>query len=225
MVSDTGNHRGFAGRIRRHGRYRRHGFGQFGDLQRDDYTYDTSIAAPTVTGVSPNSGTAAGGTSVTISGTNFVPNGNDLEVYFGSTLATSIVSDTASSIVAVSPAESAGTVDVTVVTDGGPSATSSADHFTFVGIATTTTVSPTSTITYGNEVEFFATVSSSPGVGNVGTVTFYDNGVALPGSSTVPVTAGSADFTTTSFLALARIRSRRSTMAAANMRPAPPVRQ
>ena len=66
-------------------------------------------------------------TIVTITGTNLA--GATL-VKFGT--AATIISDTATKIVATSPARPAGTVDVTVVTVGGTSAKSSVDHFTYV---------------------------------------------------------------------------------------------
>ncbi len=93
----------------------------------DQFTF-IAIAAPTVSGVSPNSGTVNGGTTVTITGANFT---NATAVDFGGTPAGFTVNDD-SSITAVSPvAAAAGTVDVTVVTAGGSSATSVADHFTY----------------------------------------------------------------------------------------------
>jgi hypothetical protein len=53
-------------------------------------------------------------------------------VKFGTTAAT-ITADSATSLTATAPAEAAGTVDVTVTTAGGTSATSAADQYTFVG--------------------------------------------------------------------------------------------
>ena len=96
-------------------------------------------AHPTVTGISPNSGSTAGGTTVTISGTNL---GGATSVSFGGTGA-AIGSDSGTRITVTSPAGSAGTVDVTVTTKGGTSATGSADHFTYVTPAPTVTgISP-----------------------------------------------------------------------------------
>ena len=70
--------------------------------------------------ISPGSGPAAGGTTVTITGTDLA---SATAVKFGGVAAT-ISSDTATQIVATSPAGT-GTVDVTVTTAGGTSATSS----------------------------------------------------------------------------------------------------
>ena len=71
---------------------------------------------------------------VTISGTGF--SGADA-VTFGPTSAQSFTVNSATSITATAPRGS-GTVDVTVTTSGGTSATTSADHFTY----TTTTPTP-----------------------------------------------------------------------------------
>jgi trimeric autotransporter adhesin len=96
--------------------------------------FTVTVAAPTVTSISPNSGTFSGGTTVTITGTNFT---GTTGVQFGATAATSftVVSDT--QIVAVSPAGSVGVVDVTVTTAGGTSVVSAADQFTYLAAAPT----------------------------------------------------------------------------------------
>jgi hypothetical protein len=86
------------------------------------------VLAPTVTGVNPNTGPTTGGTTVTITGTNLT---GATAVMFGTVAATSFTVNSDTSITAVAPAESAGTVDVTVTTPGGTSATSSADQYTY----------------------------------------------------------------------------------------------
>jgi hypothetical protein len=83
--------------------------------------------APTVTGVSPGSGSPSGGTAVTITGTNLL---GASAVTFGPNAASSFTVNSATSISAVSPPGS-GTVDVRVTTQSGTSATSSADHFAY----------------------------------------------------------------------------------------------
>ena len=95
----------------------------------DHYTY---VAAPTVTGVSPTAGPLVGGTTVTITGTNL---SGATAVDFGVTPGTNVIATSATQITAVSPAETAGYADVTVVTVGGTSATSLADEFTYVARA------------------------------------------------------------------------------------------
>lgn len=85
-------------------------------------------SAPVVGSISPSSGETSGGNSVTISGTGLA---NASAVYFGSTRAT-ITSDGQSSITATAPAESAGTVDVTVTAAGLTSAVSASDRYTYL---------------------------------------------------------------------------------------------
>jgi IPT/TIG domain len=88
------------------------------------------VNSPVITGVNPNTGPVTGGTTVTITGTNF---GGVTAVTFGSTSAMSFTVNSEGSITAVSPAEAPGTVNVTVTTPAGTSAISPADRFEFVG--------------------------------------------------------------------------------------------
>jgi hypothetical protein len=86
------------------------------------------VPRPTVTAISPPSGSSAGGTSVTISGTNLT---GATVVNFDSSAGT-VTQNLDSQIIAVSPAGTAGQIaDVTVTTPGGISAVSSADQFTY----------------------------------------------------------------------------------------------
>jgi hypothetical protein len=112
----------------------------------DQFTY-TAATAPTVTALSPTTGTEAGGTPVTITGTGFT---GATAVDFGTLPATNLVVVNDTSITADSPAGT-GTVDVTVVTPLGTSATSSADQFTYTAATapTITALSPTSGPTAG----------------------------------------------------------------------------
>ncbi|MDQ2785184.1 MAG: IPT/TIG domain-containing protein [Chloroflexota bacterium] len=101
------------------------------------YTY---ITPPTVTSVNPSSGTTLGGTSVTISGTNFT---GATAVTFGGTNATNVVITNATTITATTPAKSAGAVTVAVTTAGGTGSKTSA--YTYVTPAPTVTgIAPTS---------------------------------------------------------------------------------
>ena len=84
---------------------------------------------PSVTAISPGSGAAGGGTEVTITGTNL---GQATGVSFGATAATSVHVVSATTVTAVAPAHSAGTVDVTVVTPTGTTTTTPADRYTFL---------------------------------------------------------------------------------------------
>ena len=94
--------------------------------------------APTVTSISPSTGTTAGGTSVTITGTNLT---GASAVTIGGTAATGVTVVSSTSITATTPAKTAGTASVLVTTAGG---TNSANTlFTYTTPTPTPTPSPT----------------------------------------------------------------------------------
>ncbi|MGA2322151.1 MAG: IPT/TIG domain-containing protein, partial [Solirubrobacteraceae bacterium] len=110
--------------------------------EHDRFTYAT---APTVTSISPKSGPEAGGTSVTITGTGFIEGAS---VRFGSEPALKVTINSVTSITATSP-KGSGTLDVTVTTSKGTSATSEQDQFTYEKapvVTSTPTVSPPSLV-------------------------------------------------------------------------------
>jgi PLD-like domain/IPT/TIG domain len=71
---------------------------------------------PSVSGIAPASGTAAGGTSVTITGSNFV---SGATVTIGGTAATGVQVASSNSITATTPAHTDGAVNVTVTNPDG----------------------------------------------------------------------------------------------------------
>jgi len=91
----------------------------------DQFTYQAPPSAPVVSGVAPATGPAAGGTTVTITGSNL----SGGSVAFGATPATG-VSCSVGSCTAIAPAGS-GTVNVIVSTSAGSSAVGAADQFTY----------------------------------------------------------------------------------------------
>jgi hypothetical protein len=93
----------------------------------DQFTCGAQAAAPTVTAIAPKQGPAAGGTAVTITGTDLT---GATEVKFGAVAATNVTPVSATEVKATSPAGS-GKVHVTVVTGGGASTASAADEFTY----------------------------------------------------------------------------------------------
>ncbi len=111
-------------------------FGQSAINPNDVFTYE---APPTiaVNGISPLFGPTAGGTSVTITGTNFGP---DSTVSFGPNLSSNVTVNSATQITAVTPPGPAGPVHVTV-SDAGGSATA-AQEFTYVAPPTITSFTP-----------------------------------------------------------------------------------
>jgi hypothetical protein len=80
------------------------------------FTYVAPTPAPTVSSISPSSGSTAGGTSVTISGSNFQTTAS---VTIGGTSATNVSVVNSSTISALTPARSAGSVDVPVTNPDG----------------------------------------------------------------------------------------------------------
>lgn len=77
---------------------------------------DACFPAAIVATVSPVTGPAAGGTQVTVKGTDFTPGST---VTFGSTAATGITVVDETTIRCTTPAKAAGAVDVAVTTDAG----------------------------------------------------------------------------------------------------------
>jgi hypothetical protein len=122
------------------------GGGTSANTAADDFTY---VAAPAVTGLSPNAGPEAGGTVVTITGTALLNAG---AVNFGATPAASFTVDSATQITATSPAGAAGIVDVSIVTVGGISANTAADDFTYVAPPAVTGLSPAFGDAFGGTV-------------------------------------------------------------------------
>ena len=124
--------------------------------------------------VSPNSGSTNGGTTVTITGTNFQAGAT---VSFGGTLAT-VNSVTASSISAVTPSHAAGVVNVVVTNlDGSGAAASSAYTYSVPALPSfTLSVSPPSrTVTRGTSTTY--SVSLTPQNGFTGVVNLSVSGL------------------------------------------------
>lgn len=86
------------------------------------------LSKPVVTDVTPAGGAVAGGTSVVITGGNFI---GVTEVKFGAVPATSYVVDNHRQITAVAPAGAAGSVDITVTSALGVSTTSADSKYLY----------------------------------------------------------------------------------------------
>jgi len=98
-------------------------------------TASISLTAPlAVSSVSPNSGSTAGGTVITVTGTNFATGAT---VAFGVVAATNVVVVSSTTITAATPAGSAGAATVTVTNPGAQSG-SLAAAFTYVAPTSTT---------------------------------------------------------------------------------------
>jgi hypothetical protein len=152
------------------------------------FTYE--VPPPDVSGLSPSSGPAAGGTAVTITGTGL---GGATGVSFGGA-AGAVTADSATQVTVTSPAGS-GTVDVTVTTPGG---TAAAGRFTYeVPAPVIDDVSPsTGPANGGTEVTISGSgLAGATGVsfGGAAAKIVSDTGTAItvdspPGSGTVNIT-------------------------------------
>lgn len=153
----------------------------------------TYAGLPAVTGLTPDHGPAVGGTTVTITGTDF---SGATAVRFGASPATSFVVVSATTITAVTPAGS-GTVPVTVVTPMGTSLAGPACQYAYAAPAVTA-LSPNhgpvaggtsvtisgSGFTGASAVRFGATAAATFSVSSDTTMT----AVAPAGTGTVAVT-------------------------------------
>jgi hypothetical protein len=84
------------------------------------FTYTISASQPTISNISPASGPTTGGTTVTITGTNYATAGTT-SVLFGDTAATAVTASSVTSLTCTAPAHSAGVVDVKVMNPDGQS--------------------------------------------------------------------------------------------------------
>lgn len=105
-----------------------------------NYQYLIPVSGrPTVTGVSPISGPIAGGSAVTLTGTNFasVDPAVLANVMFGvdAAGAISVVSDTQIVATTPIPLSTPGVLDITVTNSSGTSVATTADQFTVIGVA------------------------------------------------------------------------------------------
>jgi len=102
-------------------------------------------AAPTIVSISPTSGTTAGGTTVTITGTEF---SNTTAVTFDGIAATSFTVNSATQITAITPAHAAsGAVSVIVAApEGNPTGT-----YSYASAPTISSISPTSAANSGGQ--------------------------------------------------------------------------
>ena len=148
-------------------------------MPADLFTY-----GPTLTSISPASGSTAGGTQVTVTGTGF---STVTHVKFGTTTAASYTVRSATQISATAPAHAAGTVAVSVTTAAGTTPTTVHDVFKFiVPVPVVAGVSPASGPAAGGTT---VTVSGS-GLSGATTVFF-----GASKGKTVSVNAGGTQLT------------------------------
>ncbi|WP_433060829.1 IPT/TIG domain-containing protein [Dactylosporangium sp. CS-033363] len=108
------------------------------------------LPGPTATSISPDTGSTAGGTAVTITGTNL---SGVMGVTFGGNAATSVVAVSATTVTAVTPAHVAGNVPVSVATMlGSATVTGGYTYAAPTLTPTITSFTPTSGGTLGAEM-------------------------------------------------------------------------
>ncbi|MCA8911483.1 MAG: IPT/TIG domain-containing protein [Planctomycetes bacterium] len=161
------------------------------DTSTGGFTY---LSGPAITNISPTSGPAAGGTSVTITGTNLT---GATSVTFDGNAAT-ITGNTATTIDVTTPAGSAGAVDVVVTTPGGSD--TSTGGFTYIGAPAITNISPSAGPTAGGQS---VTITGTSLTGAT-SVTFDGNAATITGNTATTIdvttpagTAGAIDVVVT----------------------------
>lgn len=139
-------------------------------------------ALPTVTAINPSSGSTTGGTSVTITGTNFT---GATAVSIGGTAATSFTVNSSTQITATTPAGTAGTASVVVTTPAGSNVANTL--FTYVTPASTDATLSGMTYSSGALTPAFAS----------GTITYTQSVANSVPSITVTPTVNQANATVT----------------------------
>lgn len=138
----------------------------------------TTGELPAITGVSPNQGSTAGGTVVTISGSNFL---GVTAVRFGTVTATSFTIISAGQITATAPVHASGVFHIQVFTASGASDRVLADRFTYLAPAISA-VSPNRGSTAGG------TVVTITGTSFVGITVVRFGGIAATSFTVVSAT-------------------------------------
>lgn len=179
--------------------------------------------APTASLVAPATGTSAGGTAITITGTQFRTGAT---VTVGGTAATNVVVVSATSITATTPAKPIGATSIVVANSDGQSATlTNAFTYTAAAAPTVTAVAPTSGSVAGG------TSITITGTGFVAGATVTVSGVAATGvtvASATSITVTTPASASTGAVAVAVSNPDTQTGIAANaftytLRPAPTI--
>jgi hypothetical protein len=94
-------------------------------------TADRFHFAPTITSVRPNTGSTAGGTTVTVNGEGFALGATATKFKFGTTTGTSVNCTSSTRCTVISPAHEAGVVAIKATVNNATSAATAADKFTY----------------------------------------------------------------------------------------------
>lgn len=151
------------------------------------YTY---VAAPTSSSLSPAFGPVAGGTSVSVMGTNFTPGDAAVQIGGVNIPPGAVTVNSATSLTFTTPAHVAGNVAVSVTTSGGNSA-AVPGGFTYAGVPTAASMFPPSgNVAGGNTV----IITGSNFV--VGDTSVTIGGTVVPAGAVTVNSATSLTFTT-----------------------------
>ncbi|HEU5002286.1 MAG TPA: IPT/TIG domain-containing protein, partial [Actinomycetota bacterium] len=144
---------------------------------------------PVVTSVSPASGPADGGTTVTINGSNFT---GVTAVSFGGAPATGLIENGSGTVIAATSPAGSGTVNVTVTTPAGTSAAVSTDQFAYQSGSSPASISAVGHESSGSsEAGEVTSLSISPSaVGNVLMLAIEDKFTSGPSFMASTVTGG-----------------------------------
>ena len=116
-------------------------------LNTDVFINDFFNFVPTITTINPNTGILAGGTTITITGTNLTDTSS---VTVDGVAATGVTVVSGTSVTCNTPAGSAGAKTITVTTPGGSVSLSSAFTYTNISLfPTITSINPTSGVLAG----------------------------------------------------------------------------
>jgi len=166
------------------------------------YTYTVSNSAPTVTSVTPNSGSANGGTGVTIAGTGFL---SGATVSFGGAGATGVTVVNSTSIAATTPAHAAGAVSVTVTNTNAQNG-ALANGYTYTSSLGLLSVgSASATVAAGQAGAYSLSIG---GAGLSGTASLSCTGAPLGATCSVPSSQPFSSTTTTAFTVTVTTTSR-----------------
>ncbi len=164
----------------------------------DDFTY-AAPGTPTITSLSPNTGSVDGGTQVTINGSDFSGLSGAAAVTFGGLNATTYEVNSSTKITAVAPAHSEGTVRVKVVAAGGTTADLPTADFTYTTTPPVTRydqpdlkiVKTGSWANYTSAASYMGTYGRSNTTGATATVWF--SGTQIDWIAMTGTTTGTAD--------------------------------
>ena len=151
-----------------------------------------------MTAIAPNNGTPAGGTSVTVTGTSFLPGAT---LSLGGTPATGLTVVSATSITATTPAHAAGAVNVAVTNPDGQTGTL-ANGYTYssttpnLGLGVVGGDSSSATVTAGQSASYTLSIG---GDGMGGTAMLSCTGAPAGANCTVPASQAFNSTTPTTF--------------------------